>query len=597
LSAASVTQWVSGLRNSLRKDNGYDVVFYENPAYAHEAVFCENSVNAYKVVFCDNLEEALFMLNLLIVDDEFYAVEAIVQGVQWSELNITGVLQAYSVATAKERFRANDIHILIADIEMPGEDGLELLEWVNLHYPHVQTIFLTAHSNFQYAQKALQLGSFDYIVKPIDKKRLSKVIEQAVEAVRKDQGLVAIFKNYEQYLALWNSNRPLLTESFWQQVVDQHISVQEASMLEYFKLYEIPFSPDKPVLALLFHIDYWDQEFSLRDMKVLQYAIKNAAAELLDGGEGIQVFYDRQDHLFVLLPVGYQHIDRQEMRQRCVRFMDACRTYFYSELSCYISEAIPYKELPLTCRKLLEMERSNVTRLHPVQWHKEFSLSPMAVTVFELTWLPELQELLEAGNTEGTKQLLDEMFTRLERSDHVTNETLQTIYYSILFMMVDLAQKHGVEAGSLYGGLARMDQAEATRTLLHCKKWTFDISETILKLQGQGRERNLLIDKIHLFIDQHLCEEFSREDIANHVHLNPVYVSRLYKKETGYSLTDYILEKRMERAQKYLVETSYKVTSIMEMIGYQSFSHFTQMFKKVYKMTPQEYRKSHRNLL
>jgi two-component system response regulator YesN len=205
--------------------------------------------------------------------------------------------------------------------------------------------------------------------------------------------------------------------------------------------------------------------------------------------------------------------------------------------------------------------------------------------------------VLEAGNTEGTKQLLDEMFARLERSDHVTNETLQTIYYSILFMMVDLAQKHGVEAGSLYGGLARMGQAEATRTLLHCKKWTFDISETILKLQGQGRERNLLIDKIHLFIDQHLCEEFSREDIANHVHLNPVYVSRLYKKETGYSLTDYILEKRMERAQKYLVETSYKVTSIMEMIGYQSFSHFTQMFKKVYKMTPQEYRKSHRSLL
>jgi hypothetical protein len=57
-----------------------------------------------------------------------------------------------------------------------------------------------------------------------------------------------------------------------------------------------------------------------------------------------------------------------------------------------VIQAIPYKELPLTCRKLLEMERSNVTRLHPVQWHKEFSLSPMAVTVFELTWLPELQE-------------------------------------------------------------------------------------------------------------------------------------------------------------------------------------------------------------
>jgi two-component system response regulator YesN len=533
------------------------------------------------------------MFNLLIVDDEYYAVEAIVQGIQWSELNIEKVLEAHSVNTAKQMFLAGPIHILIADIEMPGENGLDLLDWVNTNYPHVKTIFLTAHSSFSYAQKALQLGSFDYIVKPIDKKRLSLIIVQAVEAVLKEQGLMDTFKSYEYYLALWNANRPLLTESFWQQIIDQRISVKEVNLEEYFKLYDIPFAAEKPVRILLFHIDYWEKEFSLRDIKVLQYAIKNAVLEMLEGGEGIQAFYDREDHLFILLPSGDEDLDVRDLENRCTRFMEACRTYFYSQLSCYVSERASYLQLASKCAQLLEMERSNVTRHHLVQWQRDsVSLAPTEGAL-ELAWLPKLHGFLENGNSKGAHDAWEHMFVQLEDSKGVTNETLQTIYFGILFIMFDLAQKHGVEAGSLYS-MANMDQAEATRTLPHCKRWSWEMIEMVLKLQKQGKERNLLIDKINLFIDQRLCEEFSREDIANHVNLNPVYLSRLYKKETGSSLTDHILVQRMMRAQKYLVETPYKVTAIMEMVGYQSFSHFTQMFKKVYGMAPQEYRKYHR---
>ncbi|MBO9610768.1 MAG: response regulator [Paenibacillaceae bacterium] len=534
------------------------------------------------------------MFNLLIVDDEYYAVESIVQGIPWPELNIAGVLQAYSARAARELFLASDIHIMIADIEMPDETGLELLEWVNEHYPRVKTIFLTAHSNFAYAQKALQLGSFDYLVKPVDKKRLAAIVEQAAAAVRKERGLNDAFHNYEHYLALWNATRPLLTESFWQQAIDQHISMREENVQELFKLYDIPLPAEQPVRLLLFHIDFWDREFSLRDMKVLQYAIKNAALEMLDGGNGIQAFYDRQDHLFVLLPAGGAHADEHELSGRCVRFMDACRAYFYCQLACYGSDAVEYAQLAATSRKLQEMERSDVTRLQLIRWLRDAALPLADGGDNGLARLPKLHGFLETGNGKAAKETWEEMFAHLERSGSVTNATLQTIYFGIVFMLFDLAQKQGVEAGTLYD-LGKLDQSEATRTLPNCKRWSQDVIETLLRLHNQGKERNALIDKIHAFIDQRLCAEFSREDIAGHVHLNPVYVSRLYKKETGMSLTDYILEKRMERAQRYLTETSYKVTAIMEMVGYQSISHFTQMFKKVYRMTPQEYRKHNRS--
>ncbi len=163
----------------------------------------------------------------------------------------------------------------------------------------------------------------------------------------------------------------------------------------------------------------------------------------------------------------------------------------------------------------------------------------------------------------------------------------------VLFVLFDMARKLGVQAGSIYNA-RKMDQAEATRTLVHCKEWAREVIEAIADAQLQTRGQALVIEKIHSFIDAHLCEEFSREDIAGHVHLNPVYLSRMYKKETGVSLTDCIQDKRMELAKKHLIETPYKITTIMEMIGYQSPSHFTQLFKKAFKMTPQEFRKYHR---
>jgi two-component system response regulator YesN len=531
------------------------------------------------------------MYNTLIVDDEFYAVEAIVRGVNWSELNISEVFKANSVSSAKKIFLSKNIHILLADIEMPEEDGLDLLEWVNCQYPSVKTIFLTAHSNFDYARKALQLGSFDYIVKPVDKKRLSTIITQAVEVLTKEQTLRSKIEHQEEYLSLWNANRLFLTECFWQQLVDQQINIKESDLFEYFKIYNIPFLPGQPICIILFHIDHWEKDFSLRDMKMLQYAIKKAATEIMDNKEGVEAFYDRYDHLVLIQSINNEGLNYEEMTYRCGEFIQACQTFFYSQLSCYVSEPSHYMQISSTCEKLRVMERSNVTRQYPIRFEKNFI--PATGDFIELKWLPIIQAYLEVGNTEEANACVEDMFTHLLYLENMTQDLLHTIYFGILFILFECTRKLGIKVESIYG-MTPMNQSQATRNLRECKEWVHKIIDLVNGMPIQTKETNILIKKIHQYIDLHICEDFTREDIANHVHLNPVYLSRMYKKETGDTLTDYILEKRMELAKKYLLETPYKVTTIMEMVGYQSFSHFNQMFKKIYKMTPLEFRKSYR---
>ncbi|HHV11663.1 MAG TPA: response regulator [Clostridiales bacterium] len=106
-------------------------------------------------------------MNLLIVDDEIITVEGILKGVLWEELGFDHVYSCTSAEDAKAIFGKDTIDILLSDIEMPEESGIRLLEWVREKGYDTECIFLTCHDEFKYAQKALKLEGFDYLLKPI----------------------------------------------------------------------------------------------------------------------------------------------------------------------------------------------------------------------------------------------------------------------------------------------------------------------------------------------------------------------------------------------------------------------------------------------
>ena len=90
-------------------------------------------------------------------------------------------------------------------------------------------------------------------------------------------------------------------------------------------------------------------------------------------------------------------------------------------------------------------------------------------------------------------------------------------------------------------------------------------------------------------------EDMSREDIANHVYLNPDYLTRIFKRETGMSISDYVLQQRLGIAAELLAGTDLPISAIASKVGYANFSHFSRMFKKHMDLGPAEYRSMHQN--
>lgn len=126
------------------------------------------------------------MKTVLIVDDEMIMIRALKNRVPWSDYEIREVLSATSMQQAQEIFKKTEIDLLLCDIEMPDGSGLELFEWVKSYFPYVECIYITCHPDFQYIQKALRLGSFDYILKPIDYKDFGTILHRVLAQIERN---------------------------------------------------------------------------------------------------------------------------------------------------------------------------------------------------------------------------------------------------------------------------------------------------------------------------------------------------------------------------------------------------------------------------
>lgn len=103
------------------------------------------------------------------------------------------------------------------------------------------------------------------------------------------------------------------------------------------------------------------------------------------------------------------------------------------------------------------------------------------------------------------------------------------------------------------------------------------------------------VENVLKYLDSLPPGRITLADAAQHVHMNPSYLSQLFKQQQGINFIDYVIELRMKEAKRLLTVTSLRVSEIAERLGYNDLAYFTNMFKKTVGMTPSAYRKTYQN--
>ncbi len=140
-------------------------------------------------------------LTILIVDDEALTRKALKSGVHWEELGIERVLEAGSANAAKEFLMQEKVDLALIDIDMPGENGIELLGWIRENIgDKLPCSFLTCHADFSFAQQAIRHGSTDYLLKPVNYKEVEELILKMAHQTRQRREEMEISRYGRQWL-------------------------------------------------------------------------------------------------------------------------------------------------------------------------------------------------------------------------------------------------------------------------------------------------------------------------------------------------------------------------------------------------------------
>ena len=123
------------------------------------------------------------MIQVLIVDDEYYIREGMKHVISWEQLGCRICGDAESGEDAIDFLSRHPVDLMIVDIRMATMSGLELCDVINKEYPNIEIIIVTGYNEFKYTQEAIRKNVVDYILKPINEQELICAVERAKERI------------------------------------------------------------------------------------------------------------------------------------------------------------------------------------------------------------------------------------------------------------------------------------------------------------------------------------------------------------------------------------------------------------------------------
>ncbi|GBF74806.1 DNA-binding response regulator [Paenibacillus sp. 598K] len=527
------------------------------------------------------------MYNVLLVDDEVHAVRGLQAGVVWDALGIERVYTAHSMRQAQEMFEQQRIDLMICDIEMPQGTGLELAAWVREAHPDTETIFLTCHSDFLYTKQAFKMNSFDYLLKPVDYAELETVIAHALEKISLDQERQQFQETLQRSAMLWEAHRPLRQERFWRDILEQRVRATSETIREHAARHNLPYRADSRFMPVYIRVQRWNKPLTEREQKMLEYALQNAAAERLAGNDPESAIVPVGEAAWLAIAPS-QAGERAADRLACARdYIASCHQYFYCDLIVYIGPSAAVHQMAGVLDKLQQSERRNVTSTN------EALLLGETPGVGAAIHPPPVKEWAEWMKQGCKKRLLADVERYFNEVGEFDQERLYQVYQDVLQMIFYVLQLKGLHASDVFSERLLTDKPNAALRSIHTfREWVQYLIGTVMSRLHPEENNPSIVDRVKQYIDENLGElELSREEIANYVYLNPDYLTRLFKKETGISISDYLQQQRIKYAKGLLENTDQSVGEIAIAAGYSNISYFSTLFKKVAGLTPADYRK------
>jgi two-component system response regulator YesN len=517
------------------------------------------------------------MLKVLIVDDE--------QPVrQWFEYVINQCHQEFSIVglasngqEALQLYRLHKPDIVITDIIMPVMNGLELIQEIMKLQDPPQFLIVSNYDDFGYVRTGLVSGARDYLLKA--EADDSDIIE-ILRKIKND--LISIAENKTQLVERESEIRSTLLKDFFNSGTIDHKVLEEINS----QIKQSITSAELVILVVA--VDYYEQV----KQQNRELDVKRVLGQVLSNGMVVQC----KENEFVII-AGLDEKDSINYKKAVADWFREINMELDAQMastaSCGASN--PFHQMNGLKAKFFEAKHALENKFFSGQGSLHFS------------------ENLKI-NPEGAEQLnkaVRQLSINMDILDNGIINDLQAIFTLIeeLPGLIPLEVKSGFNKILDKAFQKVAEEIESS-----------ELPSRFLVLEGLRQDEEFLVDFQHLMIQMinectelairhtfiyseatnkivaYLYKNFDKKLEMKHlamlVHLNENYISQLFKKETGSSLTKFLLSIRMDAAKNLLRNTRLKVNEVAARVGYQNEPHFSRDFKIYYGKSPKNFNKS-----
>ncbi|MGG1555408.1 response regulator transcription factor [Paenibacillus ferrarius] len=521
------------------------------------------------------------MLKVMLVDDDVPMLKYLVKLVPWRELGLEVVAEAQSAKRALQFLRETEPDLIVTDIGMPGMDGLELAQECKRLYPGIGVIFLTCHEDFHYARKAVQLDAYDYLLKD------ELTSEQLVASLRKATASLHEERESRSELAYKQDllkNREVLKQQFFQQVVT---SPSAEGLLRYGERLGVDWPHPQFILALgSMPYSSFTKRYRYEDRDLLLYAISNISSEIPVESISVTTFIE-PDGGFVSV-ANYQpslNVKGLELFERYLQVLNEKIKEFLG-MDVYLVYGGPFKDMTSIKTQYKKLK----------QWRQALYYESV-----HLSRMPDFESKLWAID------VLSAVGEELEEIRKAVKEQDDTEIQTLIGDIKRKAASMRLEPDELRACLSQWlrvleleDQRNSDNAFHECLIRTSRLDDTMQLVEVKIQEllasklpmlnRKPKIQQIEQYISEHLSEQLSLIDVAQHLYLNASYLSRYFKLETGMNFTDYMHRYKMKLACRMLKSKQENIEIISLKLGYTDRTYFSKIFKKYVGISPKDYR-------
>ncbi|CDZ23435.1 two component transcriptional regulator, AraC family [[Clostridium] cellulosi] len=542
------------------------------------------------------------MFKVLIIDDEPIIRKGIRNIVNWDNYDCEVCGEAGDGLAGKKMIESERPDIIITDIRMPEVDGLTMIGEIKEIIPDSKIIILTGYRDFDYAQEAIKLGAFDYILKPTKIEELNAVIARAVKELRFKYNKAAEIQKLRR---IYEKNLPFIKEKLLFNMIygtfsDTDGTIQQAEALGMkIKRFILGIVENDDNGEIKNGSDAEDEK-QVQESQLYQFGIISTLEEVFsDRFTVLCVSISRRRVAFVLILKDGDNVEQNFINSKCTYLQNIIQNCFGFTISVAIStQGDGYKQLPEKLKECKEaLEHKFYLGANCVIFYSDLG------TFFKYTDYSELndrqKELIDnvkAGNPEASSKSLALLFDCINRLGNSDKDYIKNFYFNTISLInsirVSLVSgekpKDEGTLASLYKMIEKCDNISDLNAILENA-----VNQTVTKVhEYNNNNMKLLLRRAVDFLDKHYMEQITLNQVAEKLYVSNFYLSRMFKKELGINFIDYLNELRINKAKDLLTDTKYKTYEVAEAVGVPNSHYFSKLFRKYTGMTASEYRES-----